>query len=267
MNILQEIIDFKKIEVEDQKAASGLTEEDLREQCANASPVVSFIKKLEEKKESGHFALIAEVKKASPSKGVIREDFNPAEIAIAYKNAGADAISVLTDVRYFDGSFKNLRIVKQNVDLPVLRKDFIIDPYQVYQTRLMEADIILLIAAALTADKLKELYQLAKSIGLDVLVEVHNKQEMQTALEIGAKLIGINNRNLETFEVSIDTTLRLIKDLDLNDRFIISESGIKDSSDLLMLKQNGVSGVLVGESLIRQSDIEKATRELLKDCR
>lgn len=263
MNFLNKILDYKKLEVEEQKAESGLCTVELNELCQHLHSPISFKKALEQCRLNNKTALIAEVKKASPSKGLIREDFMPVEIAKAYEKSGATAISVLTDRQFFQGAIEYLKDVKKEVKIPVLRKDFIIDPFQIYQTRLMGADIILLIASALEFSVLKDFYQLAKELQLDVLLEVHNEEEFEQALEIDADIIGINNRNLKTFEVSLDATVNLIKNRELNNKFIISESGITKNSDIIYLKNNGVAGVLVGESLMRNENIEKAVVELL----
>ena len=263
MNFLTNIIEYKKEEVERQKADCRLNSAELEESCRKLPPVKSFISSLKNCRKQNKIALIAEVKKASPSKGLIREDFNPVNIALSYERAGAKAISVLTDEKFFQGNIQYLKDVKKAVKLPVLRKDFIIDSFQIYQTRLMGADMILLIASALGFSKLEEYYRISKKLGLEVLIEVHDKKEFNFALELGAELIGINNRNLETFEVSIRNTINLVQNRDLAGKFIISESGIKDHSDLITLKNYGVSGVLVGESLMRQENIEQAVLNLL----
>lgn len=263
MNFLTNIIEYKKKELEKQKLESRKTLDELRNICLSMDSAISFIKKIKYCAENNDIALISEVKKASPSKGLIRPDFKPVEIAVAYEQAGASAISVLTDEKFFQGSIEYLKTIKKAVSLPVLRKDFIIDPFQIYQTRLMGADMMLLIASALKFSDLKEYYNLAKEIGLEVLIEIHNKQELNDVLALDAKLIGINNRNLKTFEVDIKNTVNLIDGLNLSDRFIISESGIRSNNDIKYLKQNNVSGVLVGETLIRNPDIKKAVKELI----
>lgn len=243
MTILQEILEYKKLEVLKQK-------ESLR----------SFYKLL----QKGDFALIAEVKKASPSKGVIREDFNHIEIAKAYEKAGAAAISVLTDEKFFQGSIQYLKDIRQAVDLPVLRKDFIIDEFQVYETKIIGADIILLIVAALDKVQLKDYFDLSSEIGLDVLVEVHDRKEFTTAIEVGANIIGVNNRDLKTFKVDLQNTIDIIQDGVPEGVYIISESGIQNSSDVKILKGNGVSGILVGEALMREKNVEYAVKNLIK---
>jgi len=263
MNFLNKIITYKKEEIERQKIEFNINE--LKNICQTVQPVKSFKEKLNQASLKSKLALIAEVKKASPSKGLIRENFNPVEIALAYQKAGASAISVLTDEQFFQGSINYLKQVKKVANLPVLRKDFIIDPFQIYQTRSIGADIILLIASALTPENLKEFYNLSREIGLEVLLEVHNRSELDLALSIDAEIIGINNRNLETFEVSIKNTLDLVKNRDLSDKFIISESGIATYSDIVTLKDNNISGVLVGENFMRQENIEQAVYNLMQD--
>lgn len=263
MNFLDRIIEYKKEEVAFQKKSTDINE--LKSLCKEKTSSISFIEKLKVAKQSNKIALIAEVKKASPSKGLIRADFNPVEIAKIYQQSGASAISVLTDEKSFQGSIQYLIDVKKNINLPVLRKDFIIDPFQVYQTRAMGADIILLIASALTEEKLVELYKLSKAIGLEVLLEVHDRKEFNFALNMKAEIIGINNRNLETFEVSISNTIDLINDRDISEKFIISESGISSYDDISKLKNAGVSGALIGESFMRQDNIQQAIHNIMQD--
>jgi indole-3-glycerol phosphate synthase len=263
MNFLDKIIEYKKEEVKNQKKEFDINE--LKDLCLKNISSISFIDKLKTANSSGKIALVAEVKKASPSKGLIRADFNPVEIARIYQEAGASAISVLTDEKFFQGPAQYLIDVKKITNLPVLRKDFIIDSFQIYQTKAMGADIILLIASALSNDQLVEFYKLSKDIGLEVLLEVHNEKEFDFALNMGAEIIGINNRNLETFEVSINNTIDLIKNKDISEKFIISESGISSYSDIKLLKNAGVSGVLIGESFMRQEDIARAIHEIMRD--
>ena len=207
--------------------------------------------------------LIAEVKKASPSKGLIRPDFHPVNIALAYERAGADCISVLTDVSYFQGSAAYLKEIHQAVNIPLLRKDFIIDERQIAEARLLGADAILLIASILTPDQMRRYLDFAKSIGLDALIEVHDQAELEQVLEIPqATLIGINNRNLKTFETSLNTTLDLMK-LIPSEVTLISESGIDGAERLEELIRAGVHGILVGEHLMRKDDVEAAVNELM----
>jgi indole-3-glycerol phosphate synthase len=206
-------------------------------------------------------SLIAEVKKASPSKGVIRADFHPAEIARAYEAAGASAISVLTDEPHFQGKLAYLDEVRAAVGLPLLRKDFIIHPAQIIEA-VGRADAVLLIVAALSPAELRAYLDLAAACGLDTLVEVHDRTELEVALESGAPTIGINNRDLRTFVVDVDTTLRLLPHIP-DDRIVVSESGIKTHAQVAMLEEAGVDAVLVGEALMARADIAAATRELL----
>lgn len=243
MTILSEILEHKKQEIFNQK-----------------QPSRSFYKSL----ETGDFVLIAEVKKASPSKGIIREEFDYTKIAKAYEKAGAAAISVLTDEKYFQGSVQYLKEIRQVVNVPVLRKDFIIDEFQVYETKFIEADIILLIVSALDAVQLKDYFILSRELGLDVLVEVHDREEFNRAVEIGANIIGINNRNLKTFEINLNNTIDIIKGGIPDNTYIISESGIQTAANVSFLKQNNVSGILVGESLMREKNIEFAVKNLIK---
>ncbi|AJY77161.1 indole-3-glycerol phosphate synthase TrpC [Paenibacillus beijingensis] len=207
--------------------------------------------------------LIAEVKKASPSKGLIRADFHPAALAQTYEQAGADCISVLTDRDYFQGSNDYLTLVRETVKVPLLRKDFVIDYRQIYEARAIGADAVLLIVAILTLEQLRELYKTARSIGLDVLVEVHNEREMETALQIeGIELIGINNRDLHTFVTDLKTTERLIGVVPKGVN-VISESAIAGPEDLAYLQSVGAEGVLIGEHFMRQSDVGEAVERLM----
>lgn len=209
--------------------------------------------------------LIAEVKKASPSKGLIRPDFHPVDIAKAYEKAGADCISVLTDVSFFQGSNEYLQQVKQAVSPPVLRKDFTLDPIQVYEARAIGADAILLIAAILTQGEMKSLHTLAKDLGMDVLVEVHNKEELEKVLQLDASLIGINNRNLHTFVTDLKTTEELIP-LIPKEKVIVSESGISSKEDVAYLQSLGVNALLIGETFMRQAVVEDAVTDLMSGC-
>jgi indole-3-glycerol phosphate synthase len=205
--------------------------------------------------------VIAEIKKASPSKGVIREIFDPEEIARAYAAYGATCLSVLTDVDFFQGSDLNLQLARKVCELPVLRKDFMVDSYQIAESRSLGADCVLLIVAALETDQLKELYQCALEYDLDVLVEVHDAQELDSALTLGSKLIGINNRNLKTFETSLQTTVDLLPNIP-EDRIVITESGIHTHEDVQSMLENNVFGFLVGEAFMRQENPGQALAEL-----
>lgn len=259
-NMLDRIIAHKVKEVENAKNIVPLTE--LEKQVGNAPEPRGFIRSIREKIGSGEAALIAEIKKASPSKGLIREDFDPVVLAKAYEAGGAACISVLTDVAFFQGHPIYLKQVHAAASLPVLRKDFMIDPYQVLEARSWGADCILVIMAALDDNTAKTLTLLAKSLGMDVLVEVHNRQELERALQLNAVLIGINNRNLQTFDIKLETTEGLAP-LIPKDRIVVSESGIFKHEDLQRLSRFGVDTYLVGECLMRQDDVERATKVLL----
>lgn len=208
--------------------------------------------------------IIAEVKKASPSKGLIRADFHPVSLAKEYEEAGVDCISVLTDVSYFQGANAYLTAVHESVSVPLLRKDFIIDHRQVYEARAIGADAILLIAAILTKDQMKQYQSLASDLGMDVLVEVHDERELQTALELETRLIGINNRNLKTFHTDLATTERLIEGVPVN-KTIVSESGISSHQDVRYLQSIGTKAILVGEHLMRQPSVKQAVYDLMGD--
>lgn len=201
----------------------------------------------------GACAVIAEMKRASPSQGVLRADFDAAKIARSYIEHGATCLSVLTDEHYFHGSQADLRAVRETCALPILRKDFIIDPWQVYETRLMGADCLLLIVAALSQARLEALYQLAGTLGLDVLVEVHDAQELSRAQELGAGLVGINNRDLNTFETSIEVSLQLMEQV-TSTALVVSESGIHSREDVARLRDAGIHAFLIGEALMRAPD-------------
>lgn len=206
-------------------------------------------------------AVIAEVKKASPSKGIIKHDFQPVEIAREYEKAGANAVSVLTEEHYFKGSSMFLKQIRKAVELPILRKDFIIDDYQLYEARMLGADAVLLIAAILPREKLMEFMLLAQALSLDCLVEVHDEKEVETALFCNAFIIGINNRNLQTFTVTLDTT-KLLSALIPKGCVIVSESGIATNADMHMVQKCGVDAVLIGETLMKSSDIRKSMNAL-----
>jgi indole-3-glycerol phosphate synthase len=250
-DILQRILARKAEEVADRAARLPLPQ--LRERLADAPPLRSFALALQAKLALGEAAVIAEIKKASPSKGVIRPDFRPAEIAASYQAGGAACLSVLTDVDFFQGSDAYLQQARAACRLPVLRKDFTIDPYQVVEARVLGADCILLIVAALDDARLAALATLAAELGMDVLVEVHDAAELERALRIEAPLIGINNRSLRSFEVDLATTLAL-RDRVPADRLLITESGIHDADDVTRMRDEGVHAFLVGEAFMRAAD-------------
>lgn len=221
-----------------------------------------FCRAIQAKKDKGEPALIAEVKKASPSKGIIRANFDPGRIAVDYQQGGATCLSVLTDIPYFKGADEDLEAVKSMVHLPVLRKDFMLTPYQIVESRALGADCILLIMAALDDATARTLYTTATDLGMDVLVEVHDNDELTRALALNPMMIGVNSRNLKTLEVDINTAFDLVKRIPSN-ILRIAESGIASNDDLNMLHKSGYDGFLVGESLMRQDDITSATQKLL----
>jgi len=250
-DILQRILEAKREEVE---AAQGIVSlAALRDRAAEAPPVRAFDGALRAKISAGGAAVIAEIKKASPSKGVLREDFDPEAIARSYAAHGAACLSVLTDRRFFQGSPDYLKAAREACALPVLRKDFIVDPYQVCEARAMGADCVLLIVAALERALMTELEALARSLGMGVLVEVHDAGELDAALELETPLIGINNRNLRSFEVSLDTTLDLLPRIPAS-RLVITESGILAPEDVTRMRAAGVHAFLVGEAFMRAPD-------------
>ena len=206
-------------------------------------------------------SFICEVKKASPSKGIISQDFNPIQIAKEYEKAGADAISVLTEEFYFKGCNDFLTQIRKEVSIPLLRKDFIIDPYQIYEARVIGADAILLIASLLSTDRIIEYKKIAKDLGLHCLVEVHNEDELQKVIKADCDIIGINNRNLKTFDVSLETTSKLSKMIS-NDKIIVSESGITSYNDIKLVQKYNAKAVLIGETLMRSKNIAKTLKEL-----
>jgi indole-3-glycerol phosphate synthase len=258
-SILNEIADYKRQWVADCK--SKVSEQKLLE-LGKAYQPLNFAGALSERAKQKQNAVIAEVKKASPSKGVIREDFDPVWIAKSYEAAGAACLSVLTDVKYFQGSDDYVRAIREEVDIPILRKEFIVDPYQIAEARSMGADAILIILAMVDDTLTSELAQAASELGLSVLPEVHNREELERALKLGTQLIGINNRNLHTFETSLSTTISLLNDIP-DHHTVITESGIFTPHDVEQMNDAGVYGFLVGESLMRQPVPGDALRELL----
>lgn len=250
-DILNKIIATKAIEVAAAKAQKPLAT--VQAEAQSAAPTRDFVASIRAKIANKQSAVIAEIKKASPSKGIIRADFNPTEIAKSYEQGGAACLSVLTDVEYFQGSPEYLKQARAACSLPVLRKDFMIDPYQVYEARAMGADCILLIAAAIDLAKMRELEAIAHSLAMAVLVEVHNGDELALALQLDTPLLGINNRNLRTFDVTLDTTLELLTRIPEN-KIVVTESGIFTKEDVALMQQNNVHTFLVGEAFMRQPD-------------
>lgn len=249
--ILRKILRRKAEEVAESAAAVPLSE--LSRRAEAAPPVRPFVGAIEACIGAGRPAVIAEIKRASPSKGVLREDFHPADIAAGYARGGAACLSVLTDRDFFQGGLQDLRAARAASDLPVLRKDFMIDAYQIYEARVAGSDSILLIVAALGDAQLRELSGLALELGMDVLVEVHDGEELERALALDLPLIGINNRDLRTFETTLETTLGLLGRIP-DDRVVVTESGILSRDDVALMRSRGVNAFLVGEAFMRAED-------------
>jgi indole-3-glycerol phosphate synthase len=255
--ILDQIVAAKRREIELRRAT--IPERELGRRLADAPPVRDFLAPLD---SGGPVRLIAEVKKASPSKGLLRADFDPVAIARIYQAHGASCLSVLTDEPYFQGSLDNLRRIRQEVDLPLLRKDFILEPYQVLEARSAGADAVLLIAECLDDHRLRTLQSAAVELGMTPLVELYRPENLSRVLETSARLVGINNRDLGTFQVDLEHTLRLRPQIP-GDRLVVSESGIRTRHDVQRLQSAGVQAMLVGESLVTRADIGAAVDELL----
>lgn len=261
-DILKTVVAQKQIEVAALALSTSLSE--LKSRICDLEDMPrGFERNLRNAVSSGWKAIIAEVKKASPSRGVIRADFNPMEISEIYQNSGATCLSVLTDEKFFMGHLSFLGLIRETVSLPLLRKDFIIDPLQIYEARVAGADAILLIAAILEQNQLVEFHAIAKEQGLDLLLEVHDEAELEMALTTECKLIGINNRNLRTFETDLNTTAKLAKMLP-KDIFLVTESGINSRADLENLSRAGAKAFLIGESLVREADIADKLAEFLE---
>jgi indole-3-glycerol phosphate synthase len=258
-DILTKIVQRKREEVA--QRSTGLSLRELVQRAQAAAPVRGFGKALRDRVQAGQSAVIAEIKKASPSKGVLREDFDPVAIARSYQAGGASCLSVLTDVDFFQGADAYLQQARAACTLPVLRKDFVLDPYQVYEARALGADCILLIVAVLEDELLLELLQLAVQLGMDALLEVHDGSEMERALATPAPLIGVNNRNLRTFHTSLDTTIDLLPGFP-QDRVLVTESGIHSRQDVQLMRDNGVHAFLIGEAFMKADDPGERLAEL-----
>jgi indole-3-glycerol phosphate synthase len=258
-DILIKILSRKREEIAERSAKVSI--EELKQQCASADAVRGFIASIENRISKNQSAVIAEIKKASPSKGILREMFDPAEIARSYAGHGAACLSILTDKDYFQGHEDYLKQARAACELPVIRKDFIIDPYQVYEARSIDADCILLIVAALDDKNLQSLFDLAGELDMDVLMEVHDEQEMKRALKTGARLIGINNRNLRSFETSLETTINML-DMVSENHILVTESGIHTIDDVQLMRDNNVNVFLVGEAFMRAENPGEKLAEL-----
>ena len=263
-DILEKIVATKKIEIAHNLKQLSLANQRDQAKSNNQDAKLKprgFIRSIEQKIASGKAGVITEIKKASPSKGILRENFIPSEIAQSYEKHGAACLSVLTDVNYFQGCNDYLQQARAACSIPVLRKDFTIDPYQIYEARAIGADAILLIVACLELNQMKELESCAHELGLDVLVEVHNAEELDQALELNTPLLGINNRNLKTFEVTLQTTLSLLSSVPSN-KTLVTESGILNRADVQLMRDNKVNAFLVGEAFMRSPNPGAALSDL-----
>ena len=258
-DILKRILARKLEEIDERIRKTSM--EVLGQRAAEADAPRGFINHLQEKLQAGQAAVIAEIKKASPSRGMLREDFNPGQIAMSYEKGGAACLSVLTDVDFFKGADAYLLQARAACSLPVLRKDFIVDPYQVYEARTLGADCVLLIVAALSDSMLRELLQLTSHLGMDALVEVHDAEELERALAIPAPLLGINNRDLRSFETSLDVTLGFLEQIP-DDRIVVTESGIHTVEDVALMRSRGVNVFLVGEAFMKAPEPGEKLTEL-----
>lgn len=258
-DILKRILARKAEEVDERLRRTGIDR--LEKTIRDAEPARGFISAIEQHLSAGTPAVIAEIKKASPSRGILREDFDPARIAVSYERGGAACLSVLTDIDFFKGADAYLQQARAACGLPVLRKDFMIDPYQVYEARALGADCILLIVAALSDVMLQELLQLAHDLGMDALIEVHDEGEMERALALPARLIGVNNRDLRSFETHLEVTLGFIGQVP-GDRILVTESGIHTRADVALMRDNGVHAFLVGEAFMRAAEPGEKLAEL-----
>lgn len=263
MNVLDKIMAVKREEVVAAKKAHP--EDEVRARLPEAPALRDFVQSIKAKIGSGRAAVIAEIKRASPSKGLLRESFVPAEIASSYETGGAACLSVLTDKQFFQGSPEHLQAARAACTLPALRKDFIFDPYQVDESRAMGADCILLIAACLSVAEMKALEARAHALGMAVLVEVHNEPELTAALQLRTPLLGINNRDLRNFETRLEITLGLLSKVPA-DRIVVTESGISTTDDVALMRRHGVNAFLVGEAFMRAGDPGDRLRALFAGC-
>ncbi|MGB1011427.1 MAG: indole-3-glycerol phosphate synthase TrpC [Thiolinea sp.] len=250
-DILEKILTTKREEIAERSQHTSL--ETLKIRAATASEPRGFLAAMQNKIAQGQAAVIAEIKKASPSKGIIRPNFDPPAIADSYEQGGAACLSILTDAQYFQGHEDYLQAARAACSLPVIRKDFIIDPYQVYEARAINADCILLIVAALDDEQLNDLYRLATELGMDVLIEAHDQAELERALALNAPLIGINNRNLRTFDTSLSTSIDLLPMVP-DSTLLVTESGIHTREDVALMRENNIHAFLVGEAFMRADD-------------